>query len=512
MKLETPQPSDFDPYYRWLGIPKRLRPPNHYQLLGISPEEGDHEIIEAAVERQTNLVKTQRDAEHDAIATRILYEIQEAGMVVLDSYRRQEYDASLAQSKAAPTQRLVAEPLPPAPAKSVGEQNEIVRSYLGIVSVLVAAFIIMAVVSFMLPWRRVVFRIPDEKTSVVAKDGGQAGQQVVRQPIRAQRPVAMIAGGPQGVHVAKVVAVPQKGIADATGMKPVLVSAGSEKSTDHPTLPTKESQRAFEQSLPGKYRLELIDIESGDSNNSMTLELHPDMTFIASDGHSGTWSTSGTQLIMKNSDPDIESGPATREKNGVLTGTLTTKANGRKGRYRLTRTETEPPPPENVGPRILEHRTVTWEKSKDNYASYVDSSFNVGMGNARDGYGFAHAGTLLENVGTLEVEVTMSKRFRRLDENSFAGFIVDYHTSSGFVSRVALSTGFSSQKRWATSPWWGKATKPDRFAELGKSKRYRLDLHKWAPLGWDGQCWFSVNLQNSGTNTSLQARITQMAQ
>jgi PAS domain S-box-containing protein len=108
MKLETPQPSDFDPYYRWLGIPKRHRPPNHYQLLGISPKEEDHEIIEAAIERQTNLVKTKKDAEHEQIATRILYEIQEAGMVVLDSDRRKEYDASLAQSKPAPPQRLVA--------------------------------------------------------------------------------------------------------------------------------------------------------------------------------------------------------------------------------------------------------------------------------------------------------------------------------------------------------------------------------------------------------------------
>jgi hypothetical protein len=163
MKLETPQPSDFDPYYRWLGIPKRHRPPNHYQLLGISPKEDDHEIIESAVERQTNLVKTQKDAEHEHIATRILYEIQEAGMVVLDSYRRKEYDASLAQSKSAPAQRLVAEPLPPhTPFKPVGEGNEIVRTYFGVMSVILGGFIIMAAVSFYLPWQKVVFNRPEK--------------------------------------------------------------------------------------------------------------------------------------------------------------------------------------------------------------------------------------------------------------------------------------------------------------------------------------------------------------
>ena len=36
----------FDPYHKWLGIPKDQRPPTHYQLLGISPTEQDREVIE----------------------------------------------------------------------------------------------------------------------------------------------------------------------------------------------------------------------------------------------------------------------------------------------------------------------------------------------------------------------------------------------------------------------------------------------------------------------------------
>ena len=43
----------FDAYRKWLGIPKHQRPPTLYQLLAVSPEEDDPEVIEEAVIRQT---------------------------------------------------------------------------------------------------------------------------------------------------------------------------------------------------------------------------------------------------------------------------------------------------------------------------------------------------------------------------------------------------------------------------------------------------------------------------
>ena len=45
----------FDPYHKWLGIPKDQRPPTFYQLLGITPGEEDVEVIEEAAIRQTTL-------------------------------------------------------------------------------------------------------------------------------------------------------------------------------------------------------------------------------------------------------------------------------------------------------------------------------------------------------------------------------------------------------------------------------------------------------------------------
>ncbi len=49
---------DFDPYYKWLGIPPPEQPPNKYRLLGITIFESDPEVIEAAVQRQISHVRT----------------------------------------------------------------------------------------------------------------------------------------------------------------------------------------------------------------------------------------------------------------------------------------------------------------------------------------------------------------------------------------------------------------------------------------------------------------------
>ena len=35
----------FDPYRKWLGIPPKDQPPNHYRLLGIDLFEADAEVI-----------------------------------------------------------------------------------------------------------------------------------------------------------------------------------------------------------------------------------------------------------------------------------------------------------------------------------------------------------------------------------------------------------------------------------------------------------------------------------
>ncbi len=52
----------FDPYHKWLAIPKDQRPPTHYQLLGVSPTETDVEVIDEAALRQMAHVAPIRSA------------------------------------------------------------------------------------------------------------------------------------------------------------------------------------------------------------------------------------------------------------------------------------------------------------------------------------------------------------------------------------------------------------------------------------------------------------------
>lgn len=95
----------FDPYHKWLGIPPGCRPPTHYQLLAISPEERDRSVINAAVTRQSAYVRNFQVGEHGADAARILGEIQSAKLCLLDPSSRAEYDTRLAREAAAKSPR-----------------------------------------------------------------------------------------------------------------------------------------------------------------------------------------------------------------------------------------------------------------------------------------------------------------------------------------------------------------------------------------------------------------------
>ena len=88
----------FDPYRKWLGIPESQRPPTHYQLLGISADEQDRDVINAAVMRQSAFVRNFQVGPHSAEATQVLNEIAAAKVCLLDPVKRAEYDRELASA------------------------------------------------------------------------------------------------------------------------------------------------------------------------------------------------------------------------------------------------------------------------------------------------------------------------------------------------------------------------------------------------------------------------------
>jgi hypothetical protein len=85
----------FDPYHKWLGIPKHQRPPTHYQLLGLAPDEQDLEVIEEAAIRQTTHVRAYQIGQHSAECTQLLKEISTARLTLLNPAKRKAYDEGL---------------------------------------------------------------------------------------------------------------------------------------------------------------------------------------------------------------------------------------------------------------------------------------------------------------------------------------------------------------------------------------------------------------------------------
>jgi hypothetical protein len=112
--------SMLDPYHRWLAIPKDRRPPTHYQLLGVAPDEADPEVINEAALRQASHVRTYQAGPHADVCTRLLTEIAQARKTLLNPEKRREYDAQLAAPPTPPALPVVeVEPVawPPKPRK-----------------------------------------------------------------------------------------------------------------------------------------------------------------------------------------------------------------------------------------------------------------------------------------------------------------------------------------------------------------------------------------------------------
>ncbi len=95
--------SEFDPYHRWLGIPRKHQPADHYRLLGIELFEADPEVIRDAGERQSGHVRRYALGQHFAVCQRILNEIGAAKACLLDPVKKAQYDATLQRPPSAAT-------------------------------------------------------------------------------------------------------------------------------------------------------------------------------------------------------------------------------------------------------------------------------------------------------------------------------------------------------------------------------------------------------------------------
>ena len=114
--------SAFDPYQRWLGIAPKDQPPSHYRLLGIDDFEPDPDVIEAAVERQTAVLRTFQTGPQAELAERILNEVVRAQVTLLNVDQKVAYDNKLRESLRPP-----ANPTPPSDAATLSAEVDRLR-------------------------------------------------------------------------------------------------------------------------------------------------------------------------------------------------------------------------------------------------------------------------------------------------------------------------------------------------------------------------------------------------
>lgn len=102
-------PESFDPYYKWLGIPPKDQPPNHYRLLGVETFESDREVIDSFANRHIEYLQQITDGPHVRDAQRVLNELAAARRCLLDPKKKKAYDKTLKQESTPPAAVSIAD-------------------------------------------------------------------------------------------------------------------------------------------------------------------------------------------------------------------------------------------------------------------------------------------------------------------------------------------------------------------------------------------------------------------
>src|SRR5215218_7513749 len=104
----------FDAYHKWLGIPPRDQPPNHYRLLGLELFEADPDVIDAAADRQMTYVAQCAVGQDAALSQKLMNELSAARICLLSPTKRMAYDRELRQASEQVAARGAVQPAPAA--------------------------------------------------------------------------------------------------------------------------------------------------------------------------------------------------------------------------------------------------------------------------------------------------------------------------------------------------------------------------------------------------------------
>ena len=110
----------FDPYHKWLGIPPKDQPPNHYRLLGLELFESDADAIDAAADQRAYFVRQCASGRHVAASQRLLNEIAAARLCLLSVGAKAAYDARQREQLSPALQMAASVPESPAMQRVAG--------------------------------------------------------------------------------------------------------------------------------------------------------------------------------------------------------------------------------------------------------------------------------------------------------------------------------------------------------------------------------------------------------
>lgn len=123
--------AEFDPYHKWLGIPPKLQPPNHYRLLGVEPFESDLDVIDAAANQRMAYLQGLASGEHGELSQTLLNELAMARVCLMDPADKEAYDAELRrqiESSGEPTKRAESDAQPATTEGTAGEVKAQIES------------------------------------------------------------------------------------------------------------------------------------------------------------------------------------------------------------------------------------------------------------------------------------------------------------------------------------------------------------------------------------------------
>lgn len=94
--------TEFNPYYKWLGISKDEDSPSHYQMLGLNRGEFDPDVIEAAAEQRILFLESVQNGANKDLARKLTKEIRLAKLTLLDPKKREAHDIELRRDAGMP--------------------------------------------------------------------------------------------------------------------------------------------------------------------------------------------------------------------------------------------------------------------------------------------------------------------------------------------------------------------------------------------------------------------------